>query len=59
MGHPAIDRRADDCARRYVPHLNPLRRTSVIGRTPDWGDEITQPPYFDLSGVPRNPRSVR
>ena len=28
-------------------------------RTPDLGGEITQPPYFDLSGVPRNPRSVR
>jgi hypothetical protein len=30
MGHPAIDRHADECVRRYVPHLNPLRRTSVI-----------------------------
>ena len=27
--------------------------------TPDLGDEITRPAYFDLSGVPKNPRSVR
>jgi hypothetical protein len=37
----------------------PVLQTSDWGRTPDLGGEITRPPYFDLSGVPRNPRSVR
>ena len=34
-------------------------KKNALGATPDSGDEITRPPYFDLSGVPRNPRSVR
>ena len=29
------------------------------GRTPNLGDEVMRPASFDLSGVPRNPRSAR
>jgi hypothetical protein len=36
MRHPAIDRRVDECVRRYVRHLNPLRRTSVIYPDSRW-----------------------
>jgi hypothetical protein len=39
-----------------------LQRSLLLvgwGRTPDLGDEVMRLPAFALSGVPRNPQSVR
>jgi hypothetical protein len=57
--NPPVRKLLPSC-RSLKDHLRARGLNAVShGRTPDLGDEITRPPSFDLSGVPRNPRSVR